>query len=299
MNDSSLKEFADVVDLFELPRWSKLRHRPQRFAWPRLLHLLTGILARPIHVQRCTFWGDRMELVLPDVVSREIFQYGFFETGLTSMLLRHLKPGMVFFDVGAHYGYFSLLASHLCGDGGQVHSFEPTPSTMEVLRRNTHGHGRIHVQQLAVYNQDGTLPLTDYGTKWGAFNTVGRGRLKENQRATVKRAVTHEVQAVSLDSYIARSGVLPDFIKVDAEGAEPWILAGMDRTLREVRPMITLEVGDVDLKKPSESRMLLESVLSRGYDAWEYHKPTRQLVPHVLQESYFYDNILLTHRRRH
>lgn len=84
-------------------------------------------------VTAVTFWGDKMLVLLPESVSLSIFLLGFFEEGLTSMVLENVDEGDVFIDVGAHFGYYTLISSLLVGTTGQVHSFEPTPSTYEIL----------------------------------------------------------------------------------------------------------------------------------------------------------------------
>ena len=75
--------------------------------YPRLL-LKTG---RSQALTATTFWGGRMEIVVPEAVSTQIFRYGFFEEDVCLFLLKSLRPGMVCVDVGAHFGFFTLLAS--------------------------------------------------------------------------------------------------------------------------------------------------------------------------------------------
>lgn len=235
-----------------------------------------------------------MEFVYPDIVSRGVYQYGFWEAAPTTMLLTHLKPGMVFFDVGTHFGYFTRLASHLVGSGGQVHSFEPTPRTFEVLRRNTEDRAHIHLEQAAAFSDDTTLEFTDFGLKLGAYNTIGKARVEDDRQVKMKPLAKFQVRALSLDNYIARCGVRPNMIKLDAEGAEPSIIKGMERTLTEVRPHIILEVGDVNSDKQGESRANLQRIADHGYEAWQYDPSSRRLVPHTLQTQYAADNILMS-----
>ena len=84
-----------------------------------------------------TFWGGKMVVVLPEMMSMAIYRYGFLEYDLSRAFVDYLKPGMKFFDVGADFGYFSCLASHLVGAAGQVHSFEPdAQARFEILGEN-------------------------------------------------------------------------------------------------------------------------------------------------------------------
>ena len=72
-----------------------------------------------------------MTIIIPEVVSLHIFQYGYYEEGLTRMIIELLEPRMIFFDIGAHFGYYTLMVSAIVGNKGQVHSFEPTPFEKE------------------------------------------------------------------------------------------------------------------------------------------------------------------------
>lgn len=88
----------------------------------------------PYKIRAKTLWGDTMTYYLPE--GQAILCYGFFEANLTIFLINFLKEGDCFIDVGAHVGYYTVLASKLVGDGGNVHSFEPTPRTFNSLKEN-------------------------------------------------------------------------------------------------------------------------------------------------------------------
>ena len=62
-----------------------------------------------------TFWGGRHSGVLPEATSTLVYRWGFFDPPVARTLLTTLDQGMVFVDVGAHFGFFSLLASELVG----------------------------------------------------------------------------------------------------------------------------------------------------------------------------------------
>ena len=60
-------------------------------------------------------------------------------------LVRELKAGDVFFDLGAYVGPYTLLASRLVGEGGRVVAFEPDPATRDLLDRNLAANGASNV----------------------------------------------------------------------------------------------------------------------------------------------------------
>lgn len=234
-----------------------------------------------------TFWGERMRVRLPEPLSCEIAAYGYFEAGLTNFMLANVRRGMVVYDVGAHYGYFTLMASRLAGCEGEVHSFEPTPSTYRLLTRNTMELPNVKLQNVAVWHEAAQLRIRDFGAVLSMYNSLFDPRLPNGVGAG--GGVERTVPAISLDEYLQTERP-PDFVKIDAESAELHVLQGMQRILEEHRPVVTLEVGDLDISGVPTSRSLLEHLIDYGYQPFEFDKVIR---PHKLRDRYDYDNILL------
>jgi len=98
------------------------------------------------------------------------------------------------------------------------------------------------------------------------------------------------VRTTTVDRHVESTGVRPTFIKIDAESAELAILEGMERTIAQVRPIISVEVGDVDIEGVADSKDLVKRLLDRGYRALEHSEG--QIREHRVRERYEYDNIL-------
>ena len=148
------------------------------------------------------------------------FLLGTYERGTVRAVRSLLRPGMTAFDVGAHAGYYTLLFSRLAGPGGRVFAFEPHPSTFEVLRRNVERRrlGNVHLFASAVADHDGPAQL------WQTGLSVGHSLLHAKQGATEALPVA----SVRLDT-LSRTEAIEraDLVKVDVEGAEAEVLAGM------------------------------------------------------------------------
>jgi FkbM family methyltransferase len=278
---------SDHAKLFKnRGRLQKLLASPYRF----LLSEMAFRSATVFEKQVKTFWGDTMALTLPEPVSLFVYRYGYFEEGLTAFFLAALKPGDTFMDVGSHYGYFSLLARHLVGETGRVVAFEPTPSTFAFNRRNTSRFKNIHVENKAAWSEEKTITLTDLGVAWSSHNSLLKPKMiPEKVRAASK---THTVPCVQLDRYIEEHGLRPNLMKIDAESAELEILKGMTRTLQNIRPMITLEVGDDPGSDVGvHSAEPVKYCAQFGYKAYIYHEGKIQ--PHRVLDSYEYDNVFM------
>jgi FkbM family methyltransferase len=261
-----------------------------RLAVARALHVASRLTGRPIKVRSRTFWDESIELWFPEAVSETIFRAGFYEAELTTMVIDHIRPGDTFLDVGAHFGYFSLLAATIVGRDGQVHAFEPTPSTYRTLLANVAGHSNVTAVNQALYSVPTTLEFNDYGIQYSAYNSFFQPRLRESERRRVS-ATVHKVEATTVDDYLATRGISPRFIKIDAENAELDVLRGAEKTLAAGRAVVTIEVGDdASAGTGRRSRDVIDHLTARGYEPRELRDG--QLVRHEVRDSYEYDNLL-------
>jgi FkbM family methyltransferase len=239
-----------------------------------------------------TFWGGTLEVDIRDAVGSSVFIHGSYEPELSAALYQLLQPGQTFVDVGAHIGYFSLLAADRVGDRGKVVSLEPCERTFWSLTRNTQASKNVQRHRVAAWDSGTTLSLNDYGPLHSAFNSIGDRRIHES--APPVKSTPFEVRAVALDEFFEETQTVPDVIKIDAESAEEQVLEGLRRTLQSVRPVITLEVGDYEhllAKGVARSSDILRSLDPLGYILLE---PTLDgLHFHGIRDGlYAYGNIL-------
>ena len=162
---------------------------------------------------------------------------GRLETSVQDALRRHVGKGAVVYDVGANVGFFSLLAARLAGPGGRVYAFEPLPSNASSVRSHAalNGFDTIEVLELALSDTAGEERLSvPEDASWSYCEHRDPGR-------RVARKVT--VRKDTVDRLLG-SGRLPppDVVKVDVEGAEVEVVAGMERMLRQHRVALICEL---------------------------------------------------------
>jgi FkbM family methyltransferase len=284
-----LEQFRRASNVASASRFARLARTPIRTATVKAASTISGRANRTWHYQTRTFWGATMEVRLPEPVSGNLVRYGLTEPGLTEYLLHFVQPGETFVDIGAHFGYFTLLGAHLVGPEGQIHAFEPTSTTFDILSRNARQVKGVVLNNLAVWSGSAVLTIHDLGLRLSAFNSFFQPRFDAIQAAP--KGTLHEVPAVSLDEYCARLDIHPDFVKIDAESAEMEIVLGMGRILIEDRPIVTVEVGDFEIADVPSSAALLDIILAKGYRAYEFR--AGRIHPHSRRSVYKYDNILL------
>lgn len=185
---------------------------------------------------------------------------GSYECEQRKLLEKHIAEGSVFFDVGAHVGFYALLASRIVGPRGKVIAFEPLQRNIFYLKKHIEMNNieNVTIIEAAVSNHCGV----------GLFKegiSSGMGALHPEGDCTIK--------VISLDEAIDSKLVpVPDNIKIDVEGNELEALLGARSLLRDNHPNIFLETHSEDLHM--KCRDLLESY---GYEI--------QLTSKILEES--------------
>lgn len=197
-----------------------------------------------------TFFGDEMTVVLPSAT--EIYLFGAkthdSEIRLAKFLLKNLKAGDCFIDVGAHFGYFTLLAAKLVGEKGRVHAFEPSRNTLKILQKNTASVHHITLHHRAVSDSEDTLVFHEFPALFSEYNSLVLPTSAADSPAAdtpdwLKKnpPEKNEVQGIRLGDFLVKKAIVPKIIKIDVEGAEPQVLRGMEDFFRSETPPLVME----------------------------------------------------------
>ena len=190
---------------------------------------------RSVYGEGLYFWLDKY--------TDNGFILGFYEQELAELLFQNINKGSVFYDLGAHWGYFSILASKFVGTKGKVYAFEPMPQNFHRLEQNIHINNikNVTLLNLAVANENGTIKFSD------SNDTFANTYINASSKDFI------EVKATSLDQLMVAKSVLPPhFIKIDVEGAEIDVLQGAEGLIKEHRPIIHLSTHDIHSKGVDE-----------------------------------------------
>jgi len=182
---------------------------------------------------------------------------GTYEPDLQDALRKFVQPGMTVYDLGANIGYISLMAAHLAGPTGRVVAFEALPANVARLEQNirlNHMEGRVRICSAAVV--DSSAPVTFLAHESGA---MGKAVGSAGRDAQYPDSI--QVRGVALDDFVFGEGnPAPHLIKTDIEGGEGPALVGMRRLLKEVKPVLLIELhGEV------AARQVWQSLHSAGY----------------------------------
>ena len=224
-----------------------------RFRW---LTLLFGIPLR-VRLPFGSLWIARN-----DATGRMILR-GQFENAESRFVEQFLKPGMVVLDIGAHHGYYSLLASQKVGPIGKVVAFEPSlrerRNLLEHLRLNASTN--VQVEETALGETDGSAELFVVKGRETGCNSLRPPDVRQPTKAI-------EVRVARLDDFARQHNLeRVDFVKMDVEGAELSVLKGATEFLeRRPRPVIFCEVQDLRTRPWGHAaREIVDFLRQRGF----------------------------------
>jgi len=187
-----------------------------------------------------------------------------YETENISFFKETIKKNDVILDIGAQIGLMTKLFSDLTGSEGKVYAFEPTPFTYSILQKtialNSIDKTAVAVQA-AVSDKKGKATFNVSNVDIDAANSFSN--LKRDHSVS-----SIEVDVTSVDSFVKeRSLSKVNFIKIDAEGAEYFVLLGAAETLQKHRPIVNLALHPLALANfKSSLEGIYDFVFAKNYE---------------------------------
>lgn len=194
-------------------------------------------LCRLFHKDHIFTIENNIKMFLPckhDYVQTEILMHRqFFENTELRKIHKYVSQGMTFLDVGANIGNHSLYFSSVL-KAKKIYSFEPMPLTYSILKKN-----------ISLNKLEGTVTLFECGLE--SENTKAEviiDGLKYNNLGgtNLAQCETGDLEIRKLDNIFIPEKI--DFIKIDVERMEAFVLKGARETISREKPVIWIEIFD-------------------------------------------------------
>lgn len=195
--------------------------------------------------------GIRMNLNTQNSVDCHLMYSGVYQAALTYVLEQQKVRNGFYIDVGANYGFFTLLFALWAGDIGHVCSVEANPHMVDKIKESLELNALANVEIVEkaahdVAQKQMRFYLSAYSGKSSLYSDLTRKTVEEI-----------EVETMTIDSYVAQSGwSRVDVIKIDVEGNDLHVLLGGSDTIQRYKPFVVFEY------KPLSSKDLEEQVAS-------------------------------------
>jgi FkbM family methyltransferase len=180
-----------------------------------------------------------------------------YETPASKILEKELKDARLFTDVGAHVGYYTLLASKIAKE---IISIEPNPFNYKLLKFNL----RINkIKNVYALN----IAASNYNGETGIFIPKLKGKIATDESRLDNNISRIKIKVVKLDDLLLKIGKNPDVIKIDVEGSEMQVLEGLQEALRKGVKCLMIEVHSEENKAKA-----ISFIKSLGYKTIQVSK---------------------------
>ena len=263
--DTLLAQLQTVSDINSLSKVGRLFNNPQKYAYAMYTRFVYYPLKKEgIQTKTTTFFGDAMDILLP--AGTDIYltsgKAHDSEIRLSSYIINSLKKNDTFVDVGAHFGFFSLLASNIVGTDGKVIAFEGGQDTFQVLSKNLKTRANIQANNKVVSNTQGEVYFYQFPTAYSEYNSLDIEQYKDTD--WIKSNPPKATQMDSIRLSVELNGEDVDMIKIDVEGGELGVLSGLEEYLVDHNPIIIIEYLSAD--RSNQSHVLAAKYLiDKGY----------------------------------
>ena len=174
----------------------------------------------------------------PDLLTRYMLFEGCYQEDVIVTMRAVLHPGDTVFDVGAHHGLMSVVASSLVGAKGSVVAFEPNPEARRQIARHLalNDCENVRVEPIALSDANGHA---DFFVQTG--DVTWNSSLVREFVDPARRTQPIRVETMRLDDFVLKHGVAPTLVKIDVEGGEIAVLHGARQVISQHRPSLVLE----------------------------------------------------------
>lgn len=299
------KQLQQLESLAATGKLGRFLHAPSRYISAQyLLRVSYPRTRKGMLKQVRTFFGADMEVLLP--AATDIFLTGGkthdSEIRLVKYMIKHMQPGQTYIDIGAHFGYFSLLAATLVGENGKVYAFEAAKNTVAILKKNTANFAGVKVFHNAVSDKEETIKFYEFPILYSEYNSMDIKQFSNEGWMQDYKPAETEVIAVSLDK-VAAEMPRPDYIKIDVEGAEDKVIRGGKDLLNKYEPVVIMEFLSEDRLNIAHSNAL-QGLNDLGYKAHIINKngklePVSDVKGYLKANNIDSDNIVFVKSNKH
>jgi len=181
------------------------------------------------------------------------------ELSLQLCLKDFVKKGNIVLDIGANIGGLSIALSRMVGEDGKVYSFEPNTFVLPKLKRDIIANNAKNVQIISKGIWSKSLENFPFFCDNGPYGAASSLKSKTENSKEI------QIEVISLDDFCDENNIIPNVIKIDAEGAEYEIILGAENTIKKHHPIIAFEY----IPQNDDRFDVLEKILSFGYDCYD------------------------------
>jgi len=200
--------------------------------------------------------------------------FGIYEKFETDIISNIIKKNQTVLDIGANIGYYTIILSKLVGDGGMVFAFEPDSENFRILKKNIELNGckNVIAEQKAIGEKSTRAKLF--------LNPENKGDHRMFDSGDGR--VSADVNLMSIDDYFNYNIPQINFIKIDVQGFELFVLRGMNGILSQNnKKSMIMEFWPEGIALAGENPLLILEILKKNrfsiFELDESHRSKNQI----------------------
>jgi len=260
MKAKLLKKLNHVSFLSNTSKLRRLLNNPYKYIFAILFRkYIYPKSKKPKSVIAKTFFDINMNILLPSSTDIYITQGKSHssEIRLASFIIKTLEEKDTFIDVGAHYGYFTLLAKKIIGKKGKIYSFEASKKTYEILKLNCDS--SFNIYNKAISDCEGFLSFYEFPNLYSEYNSFNIEQFKNSSWFEKNKPRETKIETIPLSKFIEQHQLEPKIIKIDVEGAEFKVIKGLENFINNNDTIIVMEF--LSNKRDNEEHIKAQKLL--------------------------------------
>lgn len=244
MKQRLLSALEGIEQRAEGGKWRRLWAAPYRYLYAIGFRELAYRLSPKERMTRAdTFFGQPMLVALP--AGTDIYLLGAKSHGseirLARFMIHQLEDGDTFVDVGAHFGYFSMLAAALIGPEGRVKAIEAARSNHAIAQRNLSTLPQCQLLHRAANATGEAVQFHEFDALHSEYNSMHAEQFEGESWYQQQAHRQYSVPGLRLADLLQQLPHPPKLIKIDVEGAENEVIAGAQPFLQNHRSTVVME----------------------------------------------------------
>lgn len=305
-NNNLINSLASVERIAKKNKINRMINNPVKYIFSIMYRdFIYPFRKKEIVIKTKLFNGSPIIIALP--ASTDIFLTGgkshISEIRLAKYLIKNLHSDSTFIDVGAHYGYFSLIASNIVKDG-KVYSFEPSSKSFNILKRNVSSITNVTIFNKAVSQGNTPIAFYEFDNLHSEYNSTQISQFENEDWFKAIKPNMQKIDSISLSTFCTDNSIYPDIIKIDVEGFENEVIKGAENLLTssKKKPIVILEY--LEPKRGNAAHKEAFSLLSRWWYSSNIISDSGDLIPendidgYLLKHSLESDNIVFIDREK-
>lgn len=265
-----LKQIDEVEKIANVSKLRRLLFNPGKYIYAIFFRKFIYPINKQEKITKANlFYNKVMEIALP--AATDIYLTGgkshISEIRLAKFIIINLEQGQHFLDIGAHYGYFTLLAAEILQKSGKIMSFEPATRSFDILKKNTAVADNIHIFQQAMSDSTAPLVFFEFSNLHSEYNSADVTQFEQEEWYKNAPPKKVEVSATTIDTITKNGMFLPNIIKIDVEGGEYKVIEGGLTYFKNHSPLIVMEYL-APARQNTTHKQALNLLKSIGYQSF-------------------------------